>query len=49
MIEKIETTPIKDKYGNCYCTDIPSIMDLTRKLNELIDAFNELTKNKITN
>ena len=44
MIERLETTPITDKDGNCYGTRNPSDSQYMDKINELVDALNELIK-----
>lgn len=46
MIERLEETPIIDRYGNCYGTRNPSDSEYMRKINELVDAINELIKQK---
>lgn len=48
MLEKIHVRPIEDQFGNCYGTTKPDNMVLMEKINELIDAVNELQKNQIT-
>lgn len=48
MLKKIEVHTIQDKYGNCYGTTKPDNMELMEKINELIDAVNELQNNQIT-
>lgn len=42
IIEKLERTPMQDQYGNVYGERLPSDYEIMNKINEAIDALNQL-------
>ena len=44
MIEKLESNPVWDQYGNVYAEQPPSSWEMMDKINELIEAVNRMEK-----
>lgn len=44
MMEKLKSNQIRDAYGNVYGDNPPSSWEMTDKINELVEAVNQLEK-----
>ena len=44
MIEKLESYQIRDQYGDVYGEQPPSVWEMMRKINELVEAVNRMEK-----
>lgn len=44
MIEKLESYQIRNQYGDVYGEQPPSSWEMTDKINELVEAVNNLEK-----